>query len=87
MLRPVRYVKTLLRSWLRPRKWNSIRREPTRLRPWLELLEDRLAPASGLSAGNQDLLQSYGQLPLSFEANQGQTDAQVDFLAPIRAWP
>jgi hypothetical protein len=29
-----------------------------------------------------DLLrQAYGQLPLSFEANQGQTDAQVNYLA------
>src|SRR5262249_6570587 len=27
------------------------------------------------------LLESYGSLPLSFEANQGQTDVQVDFLS------
>ncbi len=25
--------------------------------------------------------QAYGQLPLSFEANEGQTDAQVNFLS------
>ena len=40
----------------------------------LEELESRLAPTAGLS-GNQPILQSYGQLPISFEANAGQTDA------------
>src|SRR5438874_1751020 len=39
----------------------------------LELLEDRCLLAAGLS--------SYGQVPLAFEANQGQTDAQVDYVA------
>jgi hypothetical protein len=29
----------------------------------------------------------YGQLPLSFEANLGQTDEQVQFLAVARATP
>ena len=47
-------------------------------RPFLELLEDRLAPAS--VAGTQPQA-AYGQLPISFEANVGQTDASVQFLA------
>src|SRR5215831_14201309 len=35
-----------------------------------------------LSAGqNRKLVQAYGQLPLGFEANRGQTDPHVDFLA------
>jgi Bacterial Ig-like domain (group 3)/Beta-propeller repeat len=45
----------------------------------LERLEDRLSPAGGLASSNQQLLSAYGQLPLSFEANQGQTAAQVQF--------
>ncbi len=56
------------------------RRSPRR-RLYLEQLEDRLAPATGLTGGNQALMQSYGQLPISFEANVGQTDAQVQYLA------
>ncbi len=32
-------------------------------------------------ASKQQLLETYGKLPLSFEANQGQTDPQVKFLA------
>src|SRR5262249_55153541 len=42
----------------------------------VEVLEGRrlLSAAAGL-------LQAYGQLPLSFEANRGQTDAQVQFLS------
>src|SRR5437667_4603656 len=32
-------------------------------------------------ASQRQLLKSYGKLPLSFEANQGQTDSQVQFLA------
>ena len=43
-------------------------------------MESRLAPSGGLSS-NQQLLQSYGQMPISFEANAGQTDAQVQYLA------
>jgi hypothetical protein len=34
-----------------------------------------------LLSGTAGVLQAYGQIPLSFEANQGQTDAQVRFLA------
>jgi len=47
----------------------------------IEELESRLAPAAGLTAGNQQLLQAYGQLPISFEVNAGQTNAQVQYLA------
>jgi hypothetical protein len=43
---------------------------------YLELLEDRT-----LLSGTSQLLQSYGLLPLSFEANQGQTASQVNFLS------
>jgi hypothetical protein len=46
-----------------------------------EELELRLAPATSLSTGNQQLLQAYGQLPLSFEANAGQTNSQVQYLS------
>src|SRR5438105_2608461 len=74
-------VKRLMRSCLKPRKRKPIRRQRTSVRPWLECLEDRLAPTAGLTAGNQQLLQSYGQLPISFEVNAGQTDAQVRYLA------
>jgi hypothetical protein len=55
------------------------RRAGFRLR--LEELEDRLAPAAILTAGNAQFLQTYGQMPISFEANAGQTDAQVRYLA------
>jgi hypothetical protein len=44
--------------------------------PAVEALEPRR-----LLSASEDLAQAYGQLPLSFEANQGQTDAQVSFLA------
>ncbi len=50
--------------------------KPRRLH--LELLEDRWLP-TGLT-GNQ-ILAAYGQIPLSFESNVGQTAAQVDFLS------
>src|SRR6202790_517089 len=45
-------------------------------RPWMERLEDRCLLSNGLA-----LPSSYGQIPLSFEVNQGQTNAQVDYLA------
>ena len=41
-----------------------------------EQLEPRLAPA----AASPQLLASYGQLPLIFEPNEGQTAAQVQYL-------
>ncbi|MGH8650695.1 MAG: hypothetical protein ACREYE_00300 [Gammaproteobacteria bacterium] len=41
-----------------------------------------LCPALAAAAADQTkLVQSYGKLPLSFEANQGQSNAQVKFLA------
>src|SRR5438132_8986691 len=56
----------------------SARPKPGRERYGLvvERLEDRCLPATSLTG-----VAAYGQLPLSFEANQGQTDAQVNFLA------
>ena len=45
-------------------------------KPRVEALEQRW-----LLSGDAGLAQAYGQLPLSFEANQGQTDPQVDFLS------
>src|SRR5207249_419733 len=38
-------------------------------------------PASSAEATQARLVGSYGKLPLSFEANQGQTDSQVKFLS------
>src|SRR3972149_6285606 len=32
-------------------------------------------------ATNPQVLETYGKLPLAFEANQGQTDSQVQFLS------
>src|SRR5439155_21488545 len=59
---------------LQPARKSRLRRTPGLLS--LERLEDRcLLAASATSLGG------YGQLPLTFEANQGQTDAQVDFVA------
>jgi hypothetical protein len=45
-------------------------------RPRVEALEPRW-----LLSGDQALAQAYGQLPMSFELNQGQTDPQVAFLS------
>ena len=62
----------------------------TRRRLHLEALEDRLCLSSlpiGTSTTLPDaatqarLSAAYGQLPLSFEANQGQTDSRVNFLS------
>ncbi len=64
--------------------------KPTRGVFYLEALEDRLCPSSLSLAGpltkpdaatRTRLSQAYGQLPLSFEANQGQTNSQVNFLS------
>src|SRR5438128_5786750 len=38
-------------------------------------------PASSAEAARARLAESYGKLPLSFEANQGQTDPRVKFLS------
>src|SRR5438128_235030 len=66
-------------------------RRPARGRTGLraEELEAREVPASlavspgppTAGAGAAQLLASYGQVPLSFEANRGQTDPRVKFLA------
>jgi hypothetical protein len=62
------------------RQAKPARRTPLSYRPRLEVLEDRTL-LSGTTAGNAQLLQEYGQLPLSFEANEGQTAAPVNFLS------
>ena len=56
------------------------RRPHARRRLRLECLEDRTL-LSLAGASNDQILQAYGQIPLSFEVNQGQTAAQVDFLS------
>src|SRR5207245_1765346 len=62
---------------MRPLSW--LFRSPVRrasfCHPLLERLEDRLTPSSA------DLAGAYGNLPLSFEANQGQASAGIDFVA------
>src|ERR1700683_717763 len=45
------------------------------------LLASALILAAGGAATPPQVLSSYGKLPLSFEANHGQTDAQVKFIA------
>src|SRR5208337_2632455 len=56
------------------------RRPHIRRRLSLECLEDRTL-LSLAGASNDQVLQAYGQIPLSFEVNRGQTAAQVDFLS------
>jgi hypothetical protein len=87
-------MRTLLAKWLaphgaRPRKRRTAGRPARRSRPpravkqspslrpplRLEPLEDRTLPSGSPAAA------AYGQLPLSFEANQGQSAPQVSFLA------
>src|SRR5271155_1961231 len=51
-----------------------------RWRPMLEALENRTLP-SAASPISAPIAQAYGQIPLSFEANQGQTASQVQFLS------
>ena len=36
---------------------------------------------SGVAVTQAPVLETYGKLPLAFEANQGQTDAQVKFIS------
>src|SRR5438105_15847041 len=80
MLNPVlrQRLRSILRAVYGIKK--TKRREPGG-RLWLEELETRLAPTTGLSADNQQLLQAYGRLPLSFEANAGQATSQVQYLS------
>src|SRR4051812_46482217 len=59
-------------------------RNRTRRRAFLELLEPRcVLTAMPLTFGTGD---SYGTLPLSFEPNVGQVDAQVDFVSRARGY-
>src|SRR4051812_41004622 len=51
----------------------------------VESLEGRRLLTAG--TGSDALLQSYGQLPLGFEANVGQTDARVAFLSRGDGYP
>src|SRR5437763_4383940 len=69
---------TLLRS-KRTARPPSQHLHQKRFRPALETLEDRrlLSGAGSATAA----LSAYGQLPLSFEDNQGQTSADVRFLS------
>src|SRR5262245_8473820 len=55
-------------------------RKPRFFRPWLEILEDRRV-LTNLAAGQQAALAPDDASPYRFEANQGQTDAQVRFLS------
>ena len=48
--------------------------QPTALSP-------RPPPASGKVSTSAQFIPRYAQLPLSFEANQGQTDSQVKFIS------
>jgi hypothetical protein len=43
-------------------------------------------PSHSPAAGKTGLIENYGRLPLSFEANQGQTDSQVKFLSRGRGY-
>jgi hypothetical protein len=38
-------------------------------------------PAIGIAANRTQLTQNYGNIPLGFETNQGQTDKSVEFLS------
>ena len=43
-------------------------------------------PAGGVGSPANQLVSNYGKLPLSFEANQGQTDSRVKFLSRGRGY-
>src|SRR5438128_9290342 len=65
-----------LRGWFRARPvWPW----PKQRRPVFESLEPRIVPDG--SPLSRQLWDDYGRIRLAFEANQGQTDAQVRFLA------
>ncbi len=81
MRRTLQSFRKFIGAWFRPRPKEPVRRQPCNRPLWLEYLEVRLAPTTGLSGNNDHLLQAYGQKQLSFEANVGQTAAQVQYLA------
>src|SRR5208282_3953192 len=77
------------RAFMRPR-FSEARRQrgsaqTSIYRARVESLEERCLPSSASllpqSPSTPALLSSYAQLPLAFEANEGQTDAQVQFLS------
>jgi hypothetical protein len=87
-------LRRLTSRWSLPRTSRGRQRETPRKGPsrplQLEALEGRLClstlPTSTALAPPDDatlarVSAAYGQVPLSFEANQGQADARVDFLA------
>lgn len=53
------------------------------MRPWESSAEQssRLAPSQTSEPAEQQTLAAYGELPLSFEVNQGQVDPEVRFLS------
>jgi hypothetical protein len=69
-----------------PNDYGGLRSAPLILPPLL-VAAIGLVPASPCAAGNVDdrlrvqASHAYGKLPLSFEANRGQTDARVQFLS------
>ena len=67
--RPRSACRAVCKPWLQARR-----------KVFVEQLEDRTL-LSGAAGGTDRLLEAYGQIPLSFEANQGQTDAAVNFLS------
>jgi Beta-propeller repeat len=50
------------------------------------LVQPTLMPVSGKSAGKAKIAESYGRLPLFFEANEGQSDKQVKFISRGRGY-
>jgi Beta-propeller repeat len=89
MLKIIAFSFALARNSRYKRRANEISRrpEPAMFTPWTtksrisrrlfaELLEDRM-----LLSATAALQQAYGQLPLSFEANAGQTASQVQYLS------
>jgi hypothetical protein len=57
-----------------------LRRRPWSVRLRLESLESRDLPST-VDPVHQAVQPAYGQIPLSFEPNEGQTDSQVQFLS------
>ena len=65
------------------RNVRSVRSRPWRrftARPRLEVLEDRTL-LSGFGPASEAVQAAYAQLPLAFEANQGQAAAPINFVA------
>ena len=64
------------RRLVRPGRWRRAGGRYHVTKPRLEALEERW-----LLSGDAALVQAYGQLPLSFQLNEGQTDPEVAFLS------